>query len=156
VPEEMPRARFMREHAHVLDDCLRPIYDCGGVTIGQDTAYALPGFYIIGLHDQVRALDYLDSGLHQRISLILMELRKGMRSVLNIDYVHVYYQEKPDESCSVHWWVMPVNKDEERRVPRIVDLDVRNYLSQFRFSEERETILKFNQRMVDYFNDIGL
>jgi len=156
VPEKTTRLEFMREHRHLLDDCLTPIYDREGITVTQDAGYALPGFYIIGLQDQVRALDFLDIGLHQRLSLVLLELRKGMRKVLNIDHVHIYYHEKLDVACSVHWWVMPAPRKGPQRIPAIVDLDLRNYLSQFRLTEQRETILNFNQRMTDYFSDIDL
>ncbi|MCV7076972.1 hypothetical protein [Mycobacterium szulgai] len=156
VSENTTRAEFMREYAHLLDDCMTPIYDRDGIMIRQDAGFSLPGFYIIGLHDQVRALDYLDIGLYRKISLLLLELRKGMRSVLSINHVDIHYDEKLDKTCSVRWAVMPAPREGPQRIPSIADLDLRNYLSKFRLTEERETILDFNQRMRDYFSDIDL
>ncbi|ORA08990.1 hypothetical protein BST12_28020 [Mycobacterium angelicum] len=79
-----------------------------------------------------------------------------MRKALNIDHVHIYYHEKLDAACIVRWWVMPAPRGGAQRIPAIVDLDLRNYLSQFRLTEQRGTILDFNQRMTDYFNEIDL
>lgn len=77
MPEKTTHLEFVRGHRHLLDVCLTPIYDRDGIAVTQDAGYALPGFYIIGLQDQVRALDFLDIDLHQRLSLVLLELRKG-------------------------------------------------------------------------------
>ncbi|HCG01796.1 MAG TPA: hypothetical protein DEV93_14795 [Chloroflexi bacterium] len=153
VPEETPRCEFMSRNTQLLDPILEPVYQNEGVFIRQDASYAIPGFYILSLSDQYRAIDALDETTHLRTSLILQELRRGMRIALRIEYVHVYYEEKPDRSCSVHYWVLPVDGS---RASTVFRLDKRSYFGTFRLSDQRAAILRANHAMGEYFEDVGL
>jgi hypothetical protein len=156
VPREMPRCRFMTEHADLLDKALHPVYQHHGICVRQDASYALPGFYIVSLDHHYSAMDQMDEVNHLRVALVLRKLRSGMRDALSIDYIHLHYEEKPDESCNVHYWVMPVFDRETQMTTAILRLDIRKYLSVFRFRDERKVICANNERMREHFRATGL
>jgi diadenosine tetraphosphate (Ap4A) HIT family hydrolase len=151
VPQDMPRSHFMSEHADLLDEALHPVYQHNGICVRQDASYALPGFYIVSLDDHYSAMDRLDEATHLRVALVIRELRSGMRDALGIEYVHLHYEEKPDQSCNVHYWVMPVLDRQTMTTTVIMRLDIRQYLSGFRFRDERKQICANNEKMREYF-----
>src|SRR5262249_47396322 len=108
VPHDMPPSPLMREHAGQLHQGLPPLYQHNGICVRQDASYALPAFYIVSLDAHYSAMDRMDDLTHLRVALVLRELRAGMRQALGIEYIHLHYEEKPDPSCNVHYWVMPV------------------------------------------------
>jgi hypothetical protein len=156
VPHDMPRCHFMSEHADLLDEALNPVYAHHGICVRQDSSYALPGFYIVSLDEQYTAMDRMDEVTHLRGALVLRALRAGMRTSLGIGYVHLHYEEKPDESCNVHYWVMPVLDRVTQTTTVILRLDIRKYLSAFRFRVERAEICDNNEKVREYFRTIGL
>lgn len=156
VPHDMPRYRFMEEYPEQLDSTLTPIYNNNGICVRQDASYALPGFYVASLTDHYPALDVMDETTHLRVSLVIHELRKGMRQKLGVEYIHLHYEEKPDPSCNVHYWVMPVADPETGATTVIMRLNIRDYLARFRFPEQKETICRYNETMFDYFKKVQL
>lgn len=154
VPEDMPRNRFMNEFRDQLDVCLSPIYENRGIYVTQDPSFALPGFYIIAHRKQFRSLDEMDEVTHLRMLLILYEIRKGMREALNIQHVHVYYEEKANKSCNVHYWMLPIR--EIQKFPRIYDFNVKEYLSQFSFLRNKSEILLCNAKLQQYLKRVHL
>ncbi|WP_369393001.1 hypothetical protein AB5J72_39565 [Streptomyces sp. CG1] len=156
VPKGMPRNRFMNEYGSLLDESLAPIYDHKGVTVRQDASYALPGFYIVALHRQYRALDEMDEKTHLRLFFVLREVRAGLRAALGVEHVHLYYEEKPDETSSVHYWVMPAQQDAEVPATVIMRLNLKDYLRQFRFAAQRPAIIEHNNAMRAYFQETRL
>ncbi|GGK03036.1 hypothetical protein GCM10010123_36230 [Pilimelia anulata] len=146
VPADTPRCVFLRRHRDVLDEALQPVYDHRGVCVRQDASHALPGFYIVGLDRQYPALDLMDEDTHLRVALVLRAVRAGMRAALGIDYVHVYQEEKPDPSCNVHYWLMPI-VEPCGDATTVARLDVGRYLAAFRFPDHRATIRQYNRRL---------
>jgi hypothetical protein len=156
VPFSLPRNVFMEAHPELLDEALQPIYASDAITVRQDASYALAGFYIVALRAAVASLDRLPVELHLRMSLVLYEVRAAMRSVLGIDLVHLHYEERPQASCSVHYWLMPLLPERCGRPFVITHLNVLAYVSQFPFSESRDTIYEYNGRMREHMRSIGL
>jgi diadenosine tetraphosphate (Ap4A) HIT family hydrolase len=156
VDESMPRPLFIEKHSEVLDPALLPIYENAGIYVRQDASYALPGFYVLSFKTQYPSIDQMDAKSHMRASFVVREIRKGMREVLGIDYIHIYYEEKPDLSCNVHFWLLPVRNPRTGNTTVIMRLNLREYLAQFRFSEQKKKILQFNAAMITYIADTKL
>jgi hypothetical protein len=156
VPQGMPRCHFMSKHADLLDEALHPVYQHNGICVRQDASYPLPGFYIVSLDRQYSAMDHMDEVTHLRVALVLRELRSGVREGLGIEYIHLHYEEKPDPSCNVHYWVMPVLDRQTQTTTVILRLDIRKYLNGFRFREERKDICANNEKMRGHFRTTEL
>lgn len=146
VPHDMPRAQFMAEHRDLLDPCLLPIYEHDGICVRQDASYAVPGFYIVSFAAQYRSIDEIPAQQHLRSMFIVREVRRSMRDALGIHVVHHYCEEKPDPSCNVHHWILPIRLSDGSTVP-IMRLDLRAYLAGFTYREQRPTILICNEAM---------
>jgi len=146
----MPRIEFVTEHEDRLDDTLRPIYRSPVVMVRQDASYALPGFYVVSPTSHFRALDELDELSHLRLQLVIRHVRAAMRKVLGVREIHLHYEEKPDLSTNVHYWLVPMRYDVAVPGDVLARLDIKTYLSQFRFAEERANILSANERMRDW------
>jgi len=156
VPDSLPRIVFMEEHPELLDRAIQPIYESDVLNVRQDSSYALPGFYIVGLRAPVAALDRLPVQLHLRMSLVLYEVRVAMRSLLGIDLIHLHYEERPEPSCTVHYWLMPILPDRCGRPFVITHLNLLAYVNQFRFTETRDRIYEYNERMREHLRHSGL
>lgn len=156
VPQNLPRSMFMAEHPDLLDECLHPIYNHDGITVRQDASYALPGFYIVSLDRQYRSMDGMGELLHLRVFLVVREIRAGLRHCLGVEHAHLYYEEKPDESSNVHYWLMPARTDVAERASVIMRLNLRKYLSQFRFAAERDTIRAYNRAIRAHLHAVDL
>lgn len=154
VPEETPRNEFIEKNEDLLDPCLKPIYKNQGIIVKQDASFPLPGFYIVCPTKHYRSLDEMDEVTHLRLFFILREIRRGMREVLGIEHAHVFYEEKANKSCNVHYWILPIQ--DIVKYPRIYELDVKKYLEQFSFTKERDNILDFNQKMIAFIEEIDL
>jgi diadenosine tetraphosphate (Ap4A) HIT family hydrolase len=155
VPAELPRAQFMQRHPDLLDAALAPIYEHHGICVRQDASYALPGFYIVSLTRHFRSFDEFDGVTNQRFFLIARDVRRGMRK-LGVENANIYCEEKPDPSCNVHLWLLPVHGDGSKNSTAITRLNVKDYLSRFRLSDQRDTILDYNSRMRDYLRETEL
>lgn len=156
VPEGLPRLDFVREHAALLDPVLAPIYECEGISVRQDASYALPGFYILSFDRHYRSLDEIDTVTHLRSTFLIREVRLAMREAIDVQYVHIHYEEKPSESCNVHYWLMPVRDPDTNESPPITRLNIKEYLRRFKFPEERPRMLAYNEAMVRHFEATGL
>jgi hypothetical protein len=147
VPADLPRARFIAEHPELLDPVLAPIWDQGGVVVRQDASYPVPGFYVLSFEQHYPSIDAVPLGLNLASAAILAEVRRGMREALGIAWIHLHCEEKPDPSCNVHYWLLPVWPDAAGGVPPITRLALKPYLLQFRLAERRDVILAFNDAM---------
>ena len=145
APIDLSRGTFMNQHGHLLDECVQPIYKHNGITISQDTSCPLPGFYIVSPDKQFRSIDEVDPITHQRLSFLTREIRKLMREHLNIQFTHIYYEEKANKGCHVHYWILPINDIKQN--PRLYKFDVKDYMDQFTFRDNKQTILDFNKKM---------
>lgn len=153
APEHMLRAEFMRQNEHALDEGLKPIFACEGITVRQDMAYAVPGFYIISPTASYSSIDEMPILEQLRLANVKYWVRKGMRETLGIEHVHVYYEE-PEGIRHSHEWILPIFNITAAK--RIYDLNVNDYLESYRFSEQRGTIMDYNTRMRQYLVDIQL
>ncbi len=153
VPKSYPRCNFNNSYKYTIEKSLEPIYQNNGIIICQDNSFALPGFYIISFANQFTSMDLLTDNLMSRVSRIIKYLRCGMRERLGINYVNIYYEEKKDESCNIHFWVMPKTKNMETK---LYDFNLKKYLESFEFRKNRDKILEFNEKMKKYFIDINL
>ena len=153
VSENMARSRFMGKYEELLDECLKPIYKNEGIIVKQDASFGLPGFYIVSFLKHYGSLDEIDEVTYLRAQLIVREIRKGMRERLGIQFTHIYYEEKKGISVNVHYWIVPVDVE---RYPRLYKFDVKEYLDQFLYSQNKEKILKFNKMMKEYLKEIDL
>jgi hypothetical protein len=158
VPQEYPRAAFLREHSDLLDPCLQPIYNNKGIDVRADATWALPGFYVLGYDEQrYRSLDTMDDLMHLRSFFIIKKLREGMREKLNINFLQLLYEEKKQlKSLNMHYWLMPTEDRNTKETHSLYDLNVRKYLKRFDFKKEKRTILEYNFKMKEYLSAINL
>jgi diadenosine tetraphosphate (Ap4A) HIT family hydrolase len=150
VPEHTPRIDFFIAHEDLLDESLQPIYVSENVIVRQDASYALPGFYIVSPTRHFRAIDEMSEKIHLAAQLVVYRVRSAMRSVLGVREIHLHYEEKPDPSTNVHYWLMPMRYGLATPGTAIARLNIKSYLRQFTFAEERENILCANQLMREH------
>ena len=155
APENVSRGEFLEKNEHLLDECLMPVYKHNGICIRQDPSFPIPGFYILSPIVHYKALDEMDPLLNSRLFFLLYHTRKGMREELGIEFINIYYEEKPKRSCNVHFILLPIYAEP---YPRLYDLDLNAYLSQYEFlySKYKDIIIVHNQKMRDYFKRIRL
>ena len=153
VSRDLARSKFMEQNKELFDESLRPLYENKGIIVKQDASFALPGFYIVSFSKQYRSLDEIDEVTFLRAQLILREIRKGMRERLGIQYTHVYYEEKNALSQNVHYWIVPIDIE---NCPRLYKMDIKKYLDQFLFSQNREKIIRNNALLQAYIHEIDL
>jgi len=152
VSKDLPRCIFMEKYREKLDKILLPIYMDEDICISQDASYALPGFYIISLRNHYRNITELNYELFEKINFWVYEIRKAMKEVLNIEYVNVYYEEKTSKSANVHYWLMPV-KTQEKIAPKLHYLYLKEYLEQFKLTENRKQIEDYNVKIKKYIKE---
>ena len=155
VPNDAARNEFMKSLTD-LDECHEPVYRHAGLTVRQDASYALPSFFTVSFERQYRSLDVVDAANHAAAAALIREVRIGMRQELGIECIHIHYEEKADKSCNVHYWLMPVPSVAGDKSTAITRLDIRRYLGQFRFQEQRDAILESNARMRAYLATSGV
>ncbi len=153
APENMLRGEFMKQNANALDESLSPVFLCDSISVRQDMAYAVPGFYIINPLPHYSSFDEVPPVENLRLANIKYWIRKGMREALGIEHVHVYYEETEGLRHS-HEWILPIYDINESK--RIYDFKVNDYLESFKFSEQKNAILGFNKKMRDYVEKVGL
>ena len=158
LPEDFPRCDFLSNYGNELDEILHPIYKNNGISISQDTTYAVPGFYVLGYSKQCPAMDMLSSIQFQRAAYLLRETRKGMRDRLGIQVVRLGLCETKASSASTHIWMPPIYaKYAPGYKGGIADgFNFIEYFSKFTLSENRDRILHCNNVMKQYFKDISL
>jgi diadenosine tetraphosphate (Ap4A) HIT family hydrolase len=154
APEDMPRNKFMADNEERFDECLKHVYKNNGIIVKQDASFALPGFYIVSHLHHYHSLDEFDEVTHLRMFFILREIRKGMRERLGIQNIHIYYEERAVVSHNVHYWLVPITDIEKH--PRLYNFDVKKYLDQFLFSQNRDRIMQCNNLMKKYIQDVNL
>ncbi len=155
VSTYMPRGEFLERHEDLLDERLKPIYQNAGITVRQDSTYPIPGFYIVHPKTCERSLDEMEEVDHLRTAFIIREIRRGMREVLGIEHIHMYYEEKRRRAYDIHYWLLPIYNYDIRQ-HHIGQLPLRSYLNSFKFAEEKEKILTFNNRLKSYLADTNL
>jgi hypothetical protein len=152
VDDSVPRFEFMRSRSD-LDQCHTAIFDHGGIRVGQDSSFALPGFYVLSYASSYPAIDQMPAVDHLRGAFVMHELRRGMRDALSLQHVHLHYEEKAEASCNVHHWVVPINSMTGDKSTALTRFQLRAYISGFSFQEHRTTILDHNSRMRRFFTD---
>lgn len=153
APKNMLRSEFIKQNDNVLDESLSPIFLCDSFSVRQDMAYAVPGFYIINPLAHYNSFDEIPPVENLRLANIRYWIRKGMRDVLGIEHVHIYYEE-PEGIRHSHEWILPIYDINESK--RIYDFQVNEYLESFKFSQQKRTIIDFNTIMRDYVERINL
>lgn len=153
LPEDYARCRFLERYASDMDEIFEPVYENRGVVVRQDTSYALPGFYIVSCSEHFRSFDEVPAVLSMRVAMVVREVRRLMRDLLGIEHIHLHSEEKPNRSTNVHFWLLPV---QEFFTTVVVTNDVRERLASLRLSEQRPTILKYNELLRAAFVEANL
>ena len=154
VPETTARPVFIENNEHLLDPTMHAIYSNNGICVRQDSSHPLPGFYIISPTSFYKSIDLLEEDKMMRIFFILREIRKSMREVLGIEFIHLYYEERQLISSNVHFWLLPIYNIKDH--PRIYNFDIKKYLDSFTFDSARSKILEFNEKMRLHLNSVNL
>ncbi len=147
VPAALPRAEFLIRHGDLLDEIHQPILEYGEVMVRADASYSVPGFYVVSLRRQYAALDLVPDDISRDMFETIRRVRTAMRAALGVEHTHVHYEEKPDPSCNVHWWLLPIWPGPDGATPPILRLDLRAYLTSFDFQQVRPRILELNAAM---------
>jgi hypothetical protein len=168
LPASLSRCEFLRDRGGELDPVLAPVYASHGIIVRQDTTFPLPGFYIVAVHDVVPSLDAMPLVTHLRIALIVRAVRQAQRSALGVQNIHLYYHETPLPTCSVHYWLMPVDTAEPRpsreywnvqwvpKLPTILEIDRDRLLTSVTLAEARDRLLDAHERMREALATMGL
>jgi hypothetical protein len=161
LPESLSRCEFLRDYGDELDPVLAPIYDSRGIVVRQDTTFPLRGFYIIATHEVVPSLDAMSLEMHLRIAVIVRAVRQALRSVLGVRNVHLYYQETPLPTSSVHYWLLPVDNAVALpsrgywavrwvpKFPSLLEIDRNRLLTSVTLADSRDSLLDAHARMRD-------
>lgn len=155
VDDFITRAEFIKQNENLLDDCLKPIYLNNNIRVGQDTTYAIPGFYIINPEYQVPAFDKDTSQMILRLTFIARVIRRGLRELYNINTAKIYCEEKITKTSNIHFWVLPIHRQIMDN-PRILGESVLKYLKLFNFKDTREKILHYNDSMHKFLQNFKL
>lgn len=154
VPDDLPRGKFLEHYEDLLDERLRPIYKYKGVCVRQDSSFFIPAFYIVHPVSSVTALDLLDELTSLRTFFILRIIRKAMRDILGIQHIHMYYHEKLHKNGDVHYSLLPLYNISKKDI--LLRFDLMEYVKRFVFTEEKDKILEFNQKIRAYLDEIQL
>jgi len=148
APKDYPRNIFLLENEHLLDKCLSPIYKNNGITVRQDTSCPLPGFYIVAPDKHYKSLDEIPIIDYIRLMFIIYNIRKGLRSIMHIDYAYLLYEEKENPSCNVHFWILPIT--DIKKYPRMYKFDIKQYMDTFELKNNHGKIINTNMKMISY------
>jgi hypothetical protein len=159
LPDSLSRCEFLQEYADELDPVLAPIYESDGIIVRQDTTFPLPGFYIVAVHKVIPSLDVMPISLHLRIALVIRAVRQAQRSALGLQFVHLYYQETPMRTCSVHYWLLPVDTAKPLpsrkywavqwvpKFPTLLEIDRDQLLTSITLHDARRDLMDAHARM---------
>lgn len=153
APNNMSRGDFMEIYPEYIPEQNIPVYQNDGIVVRADPKFPCPGFYIISLSKTYTAFDYMDDVIFLRFSFVLKKLKEAMRSELNIQYAHLLSNEKSDPYVNVHFWLVPINGISS---PDLLDFNVKEYLNSFVPKNEIDKIIKYNEKLRDYFKKINL
>ena len=157
----LPRSEYktrgicMEESAHLLPEHLNPIIENDFISVRQDAEFPVPAFYIIGVKKQVESIADLDEKTAAIIGALTHIMRKAMREVLHIHRVNIYLEEKLKEP-HYHKWLLPMWDDVLKKYdlePRIWESNIMKYIKLFKFEEEGDKILEFNNKMKKYLKE---
>ena len=154
VPESMPRPVFIDKNEALLDESMHPIYKNQGISVRQDSSHPVPGFYIVSATKFFKSMDSMDEQTHLRLFMVLREVRKAMREVIKLPYVHLYYEEREAQGSNVHYWLLPIMDINEN--PRIYNFDIKKYLDSFPFEGARDRIIALNHKMRSHLAETRL
>lgn len=159
VPYDLARPEFVKKHKNLIESSLfEPIYENKGILITPDMSYALPGFYVLSYKSFIHHCDDISNNLIMRTGVLLKYLRKGMKEVLNVECCNLYSDEKVRKSNVLHYWVIPKQAKYLKNGldEKLMHMDLVEYLSNFKYSVNKEKIADFNKKIKKYFDDINL
>ena len=154
VPNDMTRGEFCKEHSNKIEnDLFKPIYENKGIKITPDMSYAVPGFYVISYTGYIHHNDEASDNLMIRTALIIKYLRKALRECLGIECCNLYSDEKKKRSNSLHFWFVPKYEKflKNGLDHKLMDMNLNEYLKNFKYSEYKELILEANKKIEEYF-----
>ena len=88
--------------------------------------------------------------------LIAKNIRKGLKELFNIRVSKIYSEEKNKKTSNIHFMILPIHNEYLVDNPGMQRSNIRDYLEKFSFQENRENILKFNEKMRQYIKDVNL
>lgn len=154
VPRSQYRTRgiFLNECSHLLPPHIQPILENETITVRQDAEFPVPAFYIIGIREPVASIADVSEETAALLGTVTHIIRKGMKEVLGINRVNIYLEEKL-KNPHYHTWLLPMWEEvlqKNRIEPRIWESNIMTYIKLFRFEEEGDRILQYNDLMRTY------
>lgn len=137
------------EKAESLPVELKPIWADDTFIIRQDAECPVPGFYIVSARKHIHTIGDLSSEQAAELGILLNRLRFTMHNILHIERIHVILEERVIEP-HLHVWMLPLwpHIMEQYQIdPKIWNSNILEYMSLFSYSENRETILRYNKAM---------
>lgn len=159
IPISFPRKDFMIKYSNLIDNKLfAPIYDNKGILIATDTSFAVPGFYVLSYKDYINRCDNISDNLMMRTGILIKNLRKGMKEILNFECCALFSEEKKNGATPLHYWILPKYAEllEKGIDQKFWTEDINKYLRSFKYSEYRDKMIECNEKMRQYFEDIDL
>lgn len=156
VPRSQYRTRgiFLNECGHLLPPHIKPILENEIITVRQDAEFPVPAFYIIGIKEPVASIADVPEDTAALLGLLTHIIRKGMKEVLGVQRVNIYLEEKL-KNPHYHSWLLPMWQevlDRNHIEPRIWESNIMTYIRLFRFEEEGDRILKYNELLREYLH----
>lgn len=152
VDDNVKRCEFKEQYQNILDKTLENIYDNQNIIVNQDCSYAMPGFYIVAYNDKnFSTINELDNKSLFRMIFIIKTIRKALLDLFDIQTVKIYHEEKVNKLSIVHFWIVPVH-NRIMKNPGIRN-KMNEYFNSFKFINERENILLYNEAIKNYFNE---
>jgi diadenosine tetraphosphate (Ap4A) HIT family hydrolase len=156
VDDYIVRSQIKSENFDLLDETLKPIYENENISVTQDCSYAVPGFYIVRSKKQIATIDLASNEMLCRMIFIAKIIRKALKELFNIRLAKIYSEEKNSKTSNTHFWVLPIHNEYLIDNPGIQRSNIKHYLEKFNFRENRENILKYNESIKKYIEDINL
>jgi diadenosine tetraphosphate (Ap4A) HIT family hydrolase len=138
---------------------LKPILKDKDICVRQDSEQSVPAFYVVSTNEHLATIADIPNDILYKIMIVTKVIRKIMAEKFGIKHVNIYHEERLKNS-HYHHWILPVWGDRVSRsgyIPKIYQsnvkkyathkADIHKYLKSFKFQDESDEILRFNDLM---------
>lgn len=123
--------------------------------IRQDAEIPMPGFYIVSTRQHINTMADLPIDKAEELGAIINRLRFHMNNALGISRLHMILEERMIEP-HLHIWMLPLWPDimnKHNIEPKVWNSNIYEYLTYFKYEENRDVILKYNDVMRDVLSN---
>lgn len=155
VPEETCRGCWINDNPTKLPLECDPIWENKDIIVRQDPECPIPAFYIVSLRNHISSIADIDPEISAKLFETIAKVRYGMKEVLGIERVHLYYEERV-KNPHAHFWLLPLwpeKMEKHNIVPKIYKGNIKAYIDLFKYEETKDDMISCNKKMKEFFND---